>query len=265
MVAAPIMRENTVQGAVMGFQDIRQRREAREALEIYAESLARSNKELENFASVASHDLQEPLRKIGSFTELLARKYKGQMDEKADTYIGFIVDGARRMQILINDLLTFSRVTSQGKEFVAVDCNAVFSQVKRDLELAIIESGARLSVSELPTVMADEVQLAQVFSNLVGNALKYRTPNVAPEIAVAAEKRQGDWRFSVRDNGLGIAPQYFERIFQIFQRLHPREEYSGTGIGLAICKKIVERHGGKIWLESTPGQGSTIFFTLPWD
>jgi PAS domain S-box-containing protein len=245
------------------FRDITELRQAQESLKQYADSLKRSNKELEHFAYVASHDLQEPLRKIGSFTELLARKYQGKLDEKADIYMGYIVDGAQRMQVLINDLLAFSRVTTQGKEFAPVDCNALLARVQQDLELALKESSARLSVGELPTVMADAVQLGQVFQNLIGNAIKYRAAGHPPEIGVAVEARDGDWLFSVRDTGIGIAPQYFERVFQLFQRLHTREEYSGTGIGLALCKKIVERHGGKIWLESAAGQGSTFFFTVP--
>ena len=245
------------------FRDITELSQAREGLKKYAKSLERSNKELEHFAYVASHDLQEPLRKIGSFSELLARKYQGQMDEKAETYIGYIVDGAQRMQILINDLLSFSRVTTKGKEFAPVDCNALLARVQLDLEFAVKESGAHLSVGELPTVMADAGQIGQVFQNLIGNALKYCAPGEAPEIGVAAVERDGEWLFSVRDAGIGIEPQHFERVFQLFQRLHTREEYSGTGIGLALCKKIVERHGGKIWVESVAGKGSTFFFTVP--
>lgn len=245
------------------FRDITELRQAQEGLRQYAVSLERSNKELEHFAYVASHDLQEPLRKIGSFTELLARKYQGQLDEKADAYIGYIVDGAQRLQTLINDLLAFSRVTTKGKEFEPVDCNALLARVQLDLELAVKESSARLSVGDLPTVMADAVQLGQVFQNLIGNAIKYCASGEAPEIDVAAVAREGEWLFSVRDSGIGIEPQHFERVFQLFQRLHTREEYSGTGIGLALCKKIIERHGGKIWLESAAGRGSTFFFTLP--
>ncbi|MCX5864410.1 MAG: GAF domain-containing protein [Deltaproteobacteria bacterium] len=246
------------------FRDITELRQAQESLKEYAQSLQRSNKELEHFAYVASHDLQEPLRKIGSFTELLARKYQGRLDEKADIYIGYIVDGAQRMQILINDLLAFSRVTTKGNEFASVDCNMLLARVRQDLDLAIRESGARLSVAEhLPTIMADAVQLGQVFQNLIGNAIKYCAAGQAPEVAVAAVERDGDWLFSVRDSGIGIDSQHFERVFQLFQRLHTREEYSGTGIGLALCKRIVERHGGKIWLESAAGQGATFFFTVP--
>jgi len=263
LVAAPIVREDQVVGSVVSFQDISERLAAQAALKHYADSLARSNKELEHFAYVASHDLQEPLRKIGSFSELLARKYQGKLDENADTYIGYIVDGSQRMQILINDLLEFSRVTTKGKEFVPVDCNALVARVQSDLEFAIKESGATLNVADLPTVMADAGQLGQVFQNLIGNALKYRAPEQTPEIGVAAEQRDTEWLFSVSDTGIGIDPQHFERVFQLFQRLHTREEYSGTGIGLALCKKIIERHGGKIWLESEAGKGSTFFFTVP--
>ena len=263
LVAAAIVRDGQVQGSVVSFQDISERLASQVVVKNYAESLERSNKELEHFAYVASHDLQEPLRKIGSFSELLARKYQGQLDEKADSYIGYIVDGARRMQILINDLLAFSRVTTKGKVLTPVDCNALLERVQRDLELAVTESGARLSVGELPTVMADAVQLGQVFQNLVANAIKFRAPGKVPEIAVAAVELDGEWLFSVRDQGIGIESQHFDRVFQLFQRLHTREEYSGTGIGLALCKKIVERHGGKIWLESEAGKGSTFFFTVP--
>ena len=243
-------------------RDISERKRGEEALRKYAVSLERSNQELEHFAYVASHDLQEPLRKIGSFTELLARKYQDRLDDKAGTYINYIVDGAHRMQILINDLLSFSRVTTKGREFAAVDCNQLLQRVQRDIELAAQESGARIKVHELPTVLADEVQLGQVFQNLIVNAIKYRDQDHAPEIELAARKSGGEWIFSVSDNGIGIEAQHFERVFQLFQRLHTREEYSGTGIGLALCKKIVERHGGHIWVESTPGQGSTFYFTI---
>lgn len=245
------------------YRDITELRQAQEELKKYAASLERSNRELEHFAYVASHDLQEPLRKIGSFTELLSRKYQGRLDEKADSYIGFIVDGARRMQVLINDLLAFSRVTTKGQDFEVVDCNRLLARVRYDCELALRESGARLEVRELPTINGDDVQLGQLFQNLLGNAIKYRIPDQAPEIVVSAVQRGGMWVFSVRDNGIGIESQHFERIFQLFQRLHTREEYPGTGIGLALCQRIVQRHGGRIWVESSPGQGSTFFFSVP--
>ena len=240
-----------------------ERKQNEEALQRYAISLERSNEELEHFAYVASHDLQEPLRKIGSFSELLARKYQDRLDEKAGTYISYIVDGAHRMQGLINDLLSFSRVATKGRAFSAVNCNEVMGRVRQDMEVAIQECGARLLVDDLPTVMADNIQLGQVFQNLIGNAIKYRNPGAGPEIRVESRKSGNEWVFAVSDNGIGIDPQHFERIFQLFQRLHTREEFSGSGIGLALCKKIVERHGGRIWVESTPGSGSTFFFTLP--
>jgi len=244
-------------------RDISERRESEATLREYASSLERSNKELEHFAYVASHDLQEPLRKIGSFTELLARKYQDKLDDKAGVYIGYIVDGAHRMQILINDLLSFSRVTTKGREFARVDCNALVARVQQDVEFVVQEKGAVLDVAELPTVMADEVQLGQVFQNLITNAIKYCEAGRRPEVRIAAQKKGAEWVFSVSDNGIGIEPQHFERIFQLFQRLHTREEYSGTGIGLALCKKIIERHGGHIWVESESDGGSTFFFTLP--
>jgi signal transduction histidine kinase len=243
--------------------EIVKRKRAEETLLRYATSLEQSNKELEHFAYVASHDLQEPLRKIGSFTELLANKYQDQLDDKASTYIGYIVDGAHRMQGLINDLLSLSRVATKGKAFTLVDCNAIMGRVRQDLEVAVQECGARITAVDLPLVMADDLQLGQVFQNLIANAIKYRAQGVPPDIRVTAAADKGEWLFAVSDNGIGIEPQHFDRVFQLFQRLHTREEYSGTGIGLALCKKIVERHGGRIWVESTQGKGSTFFFTLP--
>ncbi len=224
--------------------------------------LERSNSELQQFAYVASHDLQEPLRMVRSYTSLLARRYQGKLDANADEYIGYAVDGARRMQELINDLLSYSRVETQGKEFTATDCEAVFAQTLANLELAIQESGAKVCHEPLPTVSADEVQLGQLFQNLIGNGIKYRREGPL-EIHVACKPEGSHWLFSVRDNGIGIEPQYHERIFTIFQRLHAKEQYPGSGIGLAICKKIVERHGGKIWVESDLGEGATFYFTLP--
>lgn len=227
-----------------------------------AENLARSNTELEQFAYVASHDLQEPLRMVVSYMKLLERRYKGTLDEDADVFIHFAVDGALRMQHLINDLLAYSHVSSHGGELTTRDVSTVMEQVIANLQPAIQESGAIISADPLPTVMADGSQLVQLFQNLIGNALKFRGA-AAPCIHISA-KREGDrWRFAVADNGIGIEPQYAERIFIIFQRLHNREEYPGTGIGLAICKKIVERHGGRIWLESQPDHGTTFYFTLP--
>lgn len=225
-------------------------------------NLARSNRELEQFAYVASHDLQEPLRKIAGFTELLAIRSKGTLDEKAESYMAYIVDGATRMSSLINDLLSYSRVMSSSRELAETDCSAVLSRVLRDFDLVIKESNAEIVCGPLPVVQADQSQLGQLFQNLIGNAIKYRGA-AAPKITINAVKRRTDWLFSVADNGIGVAPEFYERIFAIFQRLHTRTEYPGTGIGLAVCQRIVKRHGGKIWVESTVAAGSTFFFTIP--
>lgn len=224
--------------------------------------LTRSNNDLQQFAYVASHDLQEPLRIVASFTQLLARRYKGKLDDDADEFINFAVEGARRMQRLIKDLLAYSRLSSEARTFEPVDCSVVLQQVLSDLRMAIDEVNAVVTIGPMPTVMADGAQLIQVFQNLLSNALKF-CAKTAPSVQVAAERRAGEWLFSVRDNGIGLDPQYADRIFVIFQRLHNREEYPGTGIGLAICKRIVERHGGRIWVTSQVGEGSTFYFTLP--
>jgi signal transduction histidine kinase len=232
-------------------------------LERQKQELARSNAELQQFAYVASHDLQEPLRMVTSYVQLLERRYRGQLDADADDFIAFAVDGAARMQQLIQDLLAYSRVGTRGQPFAPADCQVVLNQVLSDLQVSIQESDAVVTRDPLPTVMADATQLGQLFQNLVGNAIKFRGDR-RPEIHVSAERREdGHWLFSVRDNGIGIEPQYAERIFLIFQRLHTRDEYPGTGIGLAICKRIVARHGGRIWVESEPGKGSIFYFTLP--
>ena len=245
-------------------RDITERKQAQDALAEKAAELAFSNKELEQFAYVASHDLQEPLRMVASYTTLLAKRYKGKLDKDADEFIGFAVDGAKRMQGLIQDLLAYSRVGTKGKDFTPTDCESVLSTTLQSLAVAISEIGAQISRDPLPTVRGDPSQLGQLFQNLIGNAIKYRNGN-APQVHVSCARRAKEWLFSVKDNGIGIEPQYAERVFVIFQRLHTRDEYEGTGIGLAVCKKIVERHGGKIWLDSEPGQGSTFYFTLPLD
>jgi NO-binding membrane sensor protein with MHYT domain/nitrogen-specific signal transduction histidine kinase len=243
-------------------QGISQLELAKHALQCKSEELARSNAELEQFAYVASHDLQEPLRMVASYTQLLARRYQGKLDRDADEFIGFAVDGATRMQTLIRDLLSYSRVMTQGRSLQPVDTRSAFDAACENLHKAIEESGVSVSVGALPVIHADATQMTQLFQNLLGNALKYRNEHT-PRIHVDAKPAEKSWLFSVEDNGIGIEAQYFERIFQMFQRLHTREKYSGTGIGLAICRRIVERHGGRIWVESAPGRGSTFLFAIP--
>jgi PAS domain S-box-containing protein len=244
-----------IKGIRCTIQDITERKRAEE-------ELARSNKELEQLAYVASHDLQEPLRMVTSYVQLLARRYRGKLDGDADEFIGFAVDGATRMQQLINDLLTYSRVGTRGREFEPTDCEIILGQALENLQIAIEEKRALVTHDPLPTILADNVQLGQLFQNLIGNAIKFQGPE-SPHVHVSASRNENGWVLSVRDNGIGIAPEYAERIFVIFQRLHTREKYPGTGIGLAVCKKIVERHGGRIWVESKPGKGAAFYFTLP--
>ena len=224
--------------------------------------LKRSNEELAQFANIASHDLQEPLRMVASYTQLLARRYRGKLDADADEFIAYAVDGANRMQRLIQDLLAYSRVGTAGGALTEVSSEAALERAIANLHGAIEASGAQITRDPLPAVQADVVQLTQLFQNLVGNGIKYQNGGT-PKIHVSALRAGGQWMFSVRDNGIGIDPQYFEKIFGMFQRLHGREEFAGTGIGLAICKKIVDRHGGDITVESQPGQGATFRFTLP--
>jgi PAS domain S-box-containing protein len=243
-------------------RDITMRKLAEAHLLYKVEELNRSNEELGQFAYIASHDLQEPLRMVASYTQLLARRYKGKLDSDADEFITFAVDGANRMQRLIQDLLAYSRVGTKGKELLETSSEDALERSLLNLRGAIADSGALVTHDPLPSVLADEMQLVQLFQNLVGNAIKYQKAGT-PKVHISASKNGGTkWTFSVRDNGLGIDPQYFERIFVMFQRLHKREEFAGTGIGLAICKKIVERHGGTISVESQPGQGSNFLFAL---
>jgi PAS domain S-box-containing protein len=256
------------QGQVVGIvgisRDITQRKWAEAELARQAQELARSNVELEQFAYVASHDLQEPLRMVRSYLQLLERRYKSKLDADADEFIAYAVDGAARMQTLINDLLAYSRIGTQGKPPQPTNCAEVLERVLANLAIAIEESEAVVMYDALPTILADGVQLGQLFQNLIGNAIKFRG-KATPKVHVGAERKDGEWHFWVRDNGIGIAPEYYHRLFMIFQRLHSRNEYPGTGIGLAICKKIVERHGGRIWVESlgVPGKGTTFYFSLP--
>ena len=226
------------------------------------EELARSNRDLEQFAYVASHDLQEPLRMVATYTQLLAERYQGKLDENADKYIHYAVDGALRMQRLVKDLLAFSRVGRKQDAAQDTDCSLVVRSVLANLQSVIEESGSRISYEALPVLVANQSELVQLFQNLIGNAIKFRGAE-PPEIRITAKKKKNEWLFSVQDNGIGIAPQHAEDVFVIFKRLHTREEYPGSGIGLAICKKIVEHNQGRIWVESQPGQGTTFRFTWP--
>jgi light-regulated signal transduction histidine kinase (bacteriophytochrome) len=225
------------------------------------EELARSNAELEQFAYIASHDLQEPLRMVSSYVQLLGRRYKGKLDQDADDFIAFASEGAIRMQRLINDLLAYSRVGTRGKSFEEVNLEAVLARALENLQLALKEKNAAVTHDPLPVVYGDAGQLTQVFQNLIDNAMKFRA-EALPRVHVSARLEGNDCVCSVRDNGIGIAPEFVNRLFVLFQRLHTRRDYPGTGIGLAICKRIVERHGGKIWVESRPGEGSTFFFQI---
>jgi light-regulated signal transduction histidine kinase (bacteriophytochrome) len=267
---------------VITIRDITERKQAEEALKKTMADLERSNKELEQFAYVASHDLQEPLRMVASYVQLLAKRYQDKLDADANEFIGYAVDGANRMQEMINDLLSYSRIETRGKPFETVDCTAILNQALTNLKIAIEESSAVITHNPLPTMTGDESQLIQLFQNLIGNAVKFRgkeTPHIhiscksieewevqnrglKSEIRNLKSKIEKGWVFSVRDNGIGIDPQHKERVFNVFQRLHGRD-YSGTGIGLSICKRVVERYGGKIWVESEPEKGSTFYFTIP--
>ena len=241
--------------------DITDQKKLEEMIRQYSEKLEQSNRELDNFASIAAHDLGAPLRAVSGFAGLLQKRYKEKLGADADQYISNILEGIGRMKQLINDLLQYARVGTREKSLVPVDVNSIIEKTLANLMFEIQESRTVITVDPLPTVSADSTQLIQLFQNLVGNAIKYRSDT--PHIHISAELKVGEWLFRVSDNGIGIDPQYFYRIFDIFQRLHTMNEYSGTGIGLATCKKIVERLGGRIWVESKPGEGSTFFFTLP--
>jgi len=243
-------------------RNISRRRAADAALLATIEELNRSNEDLVQFANIASHDLQEPLRMVASYTQLLSRRYKGKLDADADEFIAFAVDGATRMQRLIQDLLAYSLIGTQGITLADTSSEAALQKALKNLRGAIDDSGAQITHDPLPVVHADEVQLVQLFQNLVGNGIKYHNGGIPKVDISAASNNEHKWVFSVRDNGIGIEPQYFEKIFGLFQRLHKREEFAGTGIGLAMCKKIVERHGGDITVESHPGAGSTFRFDL---
>jgi PAS domain S-box-containing protein len=244
-------------------RDITVRKKLEEDLKIKAAELVRSNIELQQFAYVASHDLQEPLRAISGFTELLVKRYHGKIDEKADKYLDFITEGTLRMQQMIQDLLTYSRVQTQEHKYVLTNSNISLDLALSDLQVATKEHHAVITNDPLPSIYADQEQITKMFQNLIGNAIKFHKPGVAPNIHISAKQDENSWIFSVSDNGIGIDPQYSDRIFKIFQRLHTRDEYPGTGIGLAICKRITEQHGGTIWIESVPGSGSTLYFTIP--
>lgn len=242
--------------------EILEREKAEKELEQHLQILAQKNEELEQFAYVASHDLREPLRKVRSFTELLSNRYEGQLDEKADRYISYIVDGASRMQVLISDLLAYSRVGRQSLTIEHVDFNHVMVEVVSDLSVLIAENNAAVHVEPLPCLMADRTRMHQLLQNLLSNAIKFRGENI-PNITISAAEDDDGWTFAVQDNGIGINEAYADRIFLIFQRLHKKQAYSGTGIGLAICKKIIQDHNGRIWFESAPNHGTTFFFHIP--
>ncbi|MCB9606767.1 MAG: PAS domain-containing protein [Polyangiaceae bacterium] len=260
--AQPIIGEARL-GAVMVFTDVTARRSMENQLQSTNRELERSNADLERFAYVASHDLQEPLRMVAMYTELLGERYSGQLDDKAQKYIDYAMDGAQRMRRLIDDLLLFSRVQSSAQPASPTALGAVVDEALELLAARIEETGARIDFDDLPTVSADPAQLRQVLTNLIGNALKYLPPDTIPEVRIRAEREDSGWVISVKDNGLGVDPAHHARIFEIFQRLHARDAYPGTGIGLAIVKRVVERHGGRVWLESELGAGATFYFSLP--
>ena len=249
-------------GAVGIIRDITERKEIEKSLNKRTEELERSNKDLEEFAYIASHDLQEPLRMITSYVQLLERRYKDKLDQDANDFIGYAVEGSTRMKSLINDLLVYSRVGTKGKEFTSTDINVILKKVLQNLQIALDENKVEISIGQMPKIMADDVQMIQLFQNLIGNAIKFKG-DAPPIISVKCEEQNKEFIFSISDNGIGIEKEYYDRIFMIFQRLHTRDQYPGTGIGLAVCRKIVERHGGGIWLDSEFGKGTTFYFSIP--
>jgi len=259
----PVFEDRKFRGYRGVGTDVTERKRGQAVLRAAYDELARSNSELQQFAYVASHDLQEPLRMIGSYTQLLERRYGDKLDADAREFMDFIVDGATRMKQLIEDLLAYSRVGTRGKELRPIQAQVALDRALVNLRAAIESSDAQITQEALPEVSADDTQLTQLFQNLIGNAIKFRRQEEPMRVHVGVQDAGNEWRFSVSDNGIGIEPQYYERIFMVFQRLHTRDEYPGTGIGLAICKKVVDRHRGQIWVESAPGKGSTFIFTLP--
>jgi PAS domain S-box-containing protein len=243
-------------------RDITTRKKTELEREKVLTALRRSNEDLKQFAYVASHDLQEPLRMVASYTQLLADRYRGRLDDRADKYINYAVDGTQRMQALIQGLLAYSRVETEIEEFEPVNARSALALAIANLRAMIDETGSVVTTDPLPDVRADKTQLAQIFQNLINNSIKFRSHQPAC-IHVSAESKNGGWQFCVKDNGIGINPKYKNKIFVVFQRLHTRQEYPGTGIGLALCKRIVDRHRGRIWFESTPGQGTSFYFTIP--
>jgi PAS domain S-box-containing protein len=260
--STPIIEEGNIIGAVVTFRDISERKQAEEELKKLSDELARSNADLQHFAFTASHDLQEPIIVVAGFVKLLAKRYKGKLDEKADEFIDHAINGTERMQVLIKDLLDYSRVGSKGKSYTSTDCLSALDNAVFNLQIAIKESGAVITHDDLPNVMADSLQLARLFQNLISNAIKFRGKEAA-KIHLSSRQKEDEWIFSIKDNGIGIDPKFSEQIFVMFQRLHTKKEYPGTGIGLATCKKIIEHHGGRIWVESEQGKGSTFYFTIP--
>jgi light-regulated signal transduction histidine kinase (bacteriophytochrome) len=262
IVNTPIYHTNGTLSKQAMIIDITEIKKTEEELKRISEELARSNAELKDFAYIASHDLKKPLQSIESFANLLARRYKGKLDAKADEFISYIVEGVQRLQILIKDLLEYSQIETKAKNIKPTDCSFIVEEAMSNLKTAMDESNAVVTYNKLPTIMSDPQQIISLFQNLIDNAIKFRS-NKAPRVRISADRKGNEWIFSIRDNGIGIDPENFEKIFVMFQRLHGSADFPGTGIGLSICKKIIERHGGRIWVESEPGKGATFFFVIP--